>query len=568
MATAPMHHAFGEVNRVTYRRFRTPQMVLNKSRRICLASIALLGCSATRSLSAQRLSLASFVPLAGESEERLLLRQLLGPSDGDPRFFRSPSTLSRGADTVPRFSFSLIGPEFRLITNSALPFSLNTGSLWAGRGTSTIATLGVSIRLSRVRVLLAPQHTTTENRRFQVIPYSQSLVPARSVWANPFHPPASSIDLPYRFGDRPLRRVDAGQSSVTVDVPRATIGFATENVWWGPGIGNAIVLSNNAAGFPHLFARTRDGIRTRVGRFDAQWMLGQLRESNFFDADGTNDVRSLSGLLVAWTPSIDTTLSIGIARTVTAMSDRRTVAARALFDVFKSVGQPNTDTTRIQAGPRRDQLASFFARWMIPAAGVAAHVEWARFEEPRTLRDLLEFPGHSQAYTLGLQWARPVGHHRVLRLQAEGTNLEPDASIRVRPVATSYTSRAIMQGHTNRGKALGASIGPGSSSQQVGIDLFGRNFRIGAFATRIRWDDATLWEPIVPQVKNEDVSVMGGFRGSVTMRNTRLLVEYTQAVRIDYLYQDKIADPARGLHSGVDILNRTWSFTLSTGAGR
>ena len=59
-----------------------------------------------------------------------------------------------------------------------------------------------------------------------------------------------------------------------------------------------------------------------------------------------------------------------------------------------------------------------------------------------------------------------------------------------------------------------------------------------------------------------------GVRGSVSRRSARLLVEYTHAARLGYLYQDKISNPARGEHAGVDFINRTLSVTLSTFVGR
>jgi hypothetical protein len=514
-------------------------------------------------LSAQHVVTTPVVLLGSEAEERVRLRQLLGETGSGGFMLRSSSTLSpRALDRGWRLE--VFDPELRSITNSSIPFSLNDGPLWAGRGANSIVTAGLGLTVGSVRVIVAPQFVAAENQAFQVIPYPQNNAPRRSVWANPFHPPESSIDLPYRFGDASIRHADAGQSSLSIGVRHVSFGIATENLWWGPGVRNAIVLSNNAPGFPHAFVQTRNGVRTRIGTFDAQWILGQLHESDFFDTDRSNDLQSLSGLVVVWRPRSDSGLSLGIARTVFAPAEDRRVSPSAAFDVFRNVGRPNTDPDAIAKGPGPDQLFSLFGRWVFPSAGFETYVEWARFEEPISFRDFLEFPNHSQGYTLGLQWARPMARGATFRLQAEATYLEPDPSLRVRPVAMTYTSRSVVQGYTNRGKLLGASIGPGASSQWLSADVFGGAFRLGMFAGRIRWDNATLWLPIVPDVKNEDVSLMGGLRGSLQVFNARLTMEYTNTVRLDYLFQDKIADYARGTHSGVDINNRTLSIGLST----
>ena len=93
-------------------------------------------------------------------------------------------------------------------------------------------------------------------------------------------------------------------------------------------------------------------------------------------------------------------------------------------------------------------------------------------------------------------------------------------------------------------------------------------YRFCVFLERIRWDNATLWLPIVPQPKNEDISLLGGLRGSVTWKGARLGLEFTHAVRLDYLYQDRIANETQGTHAGVDLRNNTLALTLTTALGR
>ena len=508
---------------------------------------------------AQWISLGHLVQLGSDADERARNAHLQSGEGTAAYLIRSASSLSRAG---LQSKVSVFAPEFHMVTNSGLPFSMNDGPLWAGRGANAIVTAGVGVHVGRIRVTLAPQLVASENRAFQVIPYPQNDPAHRSVWANPFHPPPSSIDLPIRFGDRSIRRLDAGQSAVTVDLPAVSVGVATENLWWGPGVRNAIVLSNNAPGFPHAFVETRNGLRSSLGTFGAQWLVGRLRESDYFDADTSNNARSLSGVIIVWTPPWDSGLSLGASRTVFASARNARSAFANAFDVFRDAGHPNTDTSASAAGRGRDQLFSLFGRWVFPAVHFAAYAEWARFETPLSLRDFLEFPGHSQGYTAGLEWARPW-RGGTMRLQAEGTYLEPDPSLHVRPVGESYTSRSVVQGYTHRGESLGAAIGPGASSQWLAVDFFRPAFRIGVFGARIRWDNAVLWDPIVPQVKAEDVTIMGGLRAGVVFRGMQLAIAYTDAVRLDYLFQDKIEDPAHGTHDGVDIVNRTLSVTLS-----
>lgn len=515
-------------------------------------------------LPAQIVGVGAITSIGSESDERQRLSQISDTTRAGVRPFRSLSMLAPKRKSY----LTVLLPEARFVSNSALPYSLNDGAMWAGRGNNTIYTGGIAVHVRNVRLIVAPQITVSENDAFQTIPYPQHQSSPRNVWANPFHPAESSIDLPLRFGAARLNETDFGQSSLTVNVRGVGVGVSNENVWWGPGQQNAILLSNNAPGFAHAFVRTEDGLQTRAGRFDAQWLWGQLQESRFFDTDTTNDARSLNGLLVSYSPARFRGFSVGLSRLVISPMPDGRVRASDAFAVFRDVGHPNTNDADIANGLGSDQITAVSLRLIVPESRFESYAEWARFEFPRSLRDLMESPGHSQGYTVGLQWAREVRGGATLRLAGEGTFLEPDASIRLRPVATSYTSRSVVQGFTHRGQALGAAIGPGSSSQWLEADIFGSRFRFGGYFSRIRWDNATLWTPIVPQVKNEDVSILGGLKGSYTLGGTRVALEFSQAARLGYLFQDKIADYDRGTHSGVDILNRTLSITITTAVWR
>ena len=89
---------------------------------------------------------------------------------------------------------------------------------------------------------------------------------------------------------------------------------------------------------------------------------------------------------------------------------------------------------------------------------------------PHSIRELLEVPQNTQAYTIGLQWVNPQPSGGQLRLQGELTYLEQTQFTANRPTQDYYTGQAATQGFTERGQVLGAAIGPGASSQFVGAD--------------------------------------------------------------------------------------------------
>ena len=486
---------------------------------------------------AQQAGMPAAAVIGSDAEDLHRLAELVGTTPVTNLLLRATSrSVATRADTAP-LHFRLMLPDVHVVAASALPYSPNDGALRAARGLNTAITAGFVASIGPARLVVAPQFLAEQNRPYQVIQYPQNAVPGRSIWANPFHPLPESIDLPLRFGDQSHQRLDPGQSSLTLTLGGMEVGAATENLWWGPGIRNALVLSNNAAGFPHLLARPARPFNTPLGVIDFDAILGQLHESEYFDHDGSNDTRSLAGGALSWRPDERSGLQLGASR------------------------------LRMGGTAGHDQMSSLFGRWAFPTAGFETYFEWARFEDPTSLRDLLEFPNHAQGYTYGLQWARPVATHRTFRFQAEVSYLEPSASIRLRPVRTSYTSIAVPQGFTNRGEVLGAAIGPGSSSQWLAADVFQPRWHIGTFAGRIRYDDGTLFGPLVPELRRQDVTLLLGLRGGANVRGMGISIEYTDAARLNYLFQGYIDNGVLGTSKGIDIGNRVLSVTI-TPAGR
>ena len=508
--------------------------------------------------------------LASQAEDRLRVAQLLGQVDTEGYLLRTPSNLfSQTVEHDDSQSIVLLAPEIRGINNSHLPFSFNDGALWAGRGWNHLITIGARAKLGPLTLILAPDLIYQENVPFHFIPYPLDAFPKRTLHANPFHSDPQSIDYPLRFGTESLSEIDWGQSSITVDAGPLAFGFSTENAWWGPGIRNSILMSNQAAGVPRAFLRTREPIMTRLGEFEGLWILGQLKESDFFDGEPSNDFRTLNGIVLTFRPSFDPGLTLGMARTVFArsLSGGWFPDARAALDVLRPVGQPNVSDSSLVYHRRereRDQISSLFGRWVFAPHGVEIYGEWARFEEPSSIRDFLEFPQHSSGYTAGLQWVQSSKYQEArLRAQLEITNLEPSSTFRHRNPFSSYASWGVPQGYTHKGQILGASIGPGASSQWLALDRLASTWSAGVFASRIRWDTAAWLTSAVKRWGREDVSMFWGARGGVEVSGWELFMDISHGVRINYLFQTFIPDPVSGKAEGVDVANTSISVTLA-----
>ncbi|MCR4339238.1 MAG: capsule assembly Wzi family protein [Gemmatimonadaceae bacterium] len=511
--------------------------------------------------------------------DRERLAQMAGKPETVPMMLRSLSAIVSRTQPPERL-FGALPPELHLVNNSALPWSINDGDLWAGRGTSVRAGGGFFARFGRLQVVVAPELTYVANDSFELRkPYIESpgIPPDRSRWAFPWYLVGPySIDMPTRFGEGSISRISFGQSSALVGFSKYQFGVANENEWWGPGISNALILSNNAPGFPHFFLRTARPLNIPLGDLDVRWLVGGLAESFHFDPDSSNDIRSLSAAAVTLRLKRPAGLTIGAARSVWATSTGWGEIPLRWFDVLKSTGRPNNralnDSSLYPGG--RDQVYSLFARWLFPEAGLEVFTEWGRTEFPTSLHDFLVAPNHTQAYTIGLQWRRPGWTGDDLwRLHAENTMVEQGPTFRDRPLGVWYTSRTVIQGYTNRGQPLGAAVGPGSSGQNLKLEYMRPAWSFGLEAGRMRYnEDVRSISPILFHKRwcTHDIYLYWGPRATVRSRFGFAAFDFTLANRYHPWFQVQSGCP-RG-DAMVDIRNNTLRLTfapfMSKGARR
>jgi hypothetical protein len=507
--------------------------------------------------------------------DRMRLDQLRGKADLGGYLIRSASSLNAKPASRTWWAAALIAPEYYAANNTALPFSINDGAVWAGVGTSSRILAGLDLSAGPFRLILAPELVRAENDSFMIRDTARFYAPpigkdrVAGGFAFPWYAIGPySIDLPTRFGRKSIERLDAGQSTAMIDMYGIAAGISNENQWWGPGLRNALILSNNAPGFPHAFIRTSRPWKNQLGDVEARMLIGGLTESHYFDTTATNNVRSLSGLAVTLRPRAQKNLVIGAARAVYATTGGWDVVHHRAFDVLQPTGRPNNrplaDSALTPGG--RDQIFSLFARWVFPADGFEAWTEWSRLEFPISLKDLLIAPNHTQGYTLGFQYARPAFRESGrFRLQGELTSVEQGATFRDRPQGVYYTSRRVIQGYTQMGQPLAAGIGPGASGQWAAADYLEPAWSVGLFAGRIRWNEDFHSTYVFPKYLgycSHDVSVFPGARASAGSRFGYISADIAFGNRLDAFFQEQSGCP-KG-NSVLDIRNRTITVTIGT----
>ena len=495
-------------------------------RRLCLGCAAALPLAAGCLVAQTQAALFRLGSPDDQRDRRLsVLRDSVAPARRLMQSMSSRTTLT--PDSGGRLRMFTFVPDIQLTYNSTFPWSLNDGAMWAGRGVTTQMSAGVGLAWKRLRVVLAPTFWRAANDAYD-LPTDPEIVPPiptpRNRYGSPYHWFSRSMDLPRRFGPSTFVATDLGTSAAWLTWHYVEAGLANEQEWWGPGLQNALLLSNNAAGFGHAFVRTPHPLQTPLGAVDARYLVGTLTTSRFFeDGTPTSPARSIASAIVTIMPRRATGLTVGVARMVIGtMGERPDILGRPL-DVFRNVARPNarpaSDPTQI---PGRDQLFELFGHYAPPGAGIELWYEWGRSEQPRSVSDLLADPGHTQAFTAGIQALRRLNAAWMLGVQLEHTQTEQSSSYRERPTGSWYTSRSVIQGFTQRGQVLGAAVGPGANSQFLAVDGYASRLSIGAFIGRTRWDDDafyTIPKPNGNGLCKHDVSLYGGVRSTLRTRS-------------------------------------------------
>jgi hypothetical protein len=275
-----------------------------------------------------------------------------------------------------------------------------------------------------------------------------------------------AADLPSRFGNQAYSKLHWGQSSIRITFDPVSIGLSNENLWWGPGIQNSLLMSNTAEGFKHLTLNTTRPVKTPVGSFEAQIVAGRLDRSGF-NAGLPNDWRYLSGLVFSYQPKWVPGLFLGLTRSFQIYNKDMDGSFGDIFPFFQAFQKIKTN----EDAKRRDQLASLFARWVLPAARAEVYVEYGLNDHSFNTRDFLMSPEHSRAYMLGMKKLIPYKQRKdeFIQFAAEITHMQQSIDRTVRDAGEWYMHHQVLNGYTHRGEVLGSGIGPGGNFQSMNV---------------------------------------------------------------------------------------------------
>ena len=361
------------------------------------------------------------------------------------------------------------------------PYSINDGAMIPAKGFQSIASAGVFAKIGPLSIQLRPEYVYAQNSAFPTFPEEHSV----NVWSE-WYEFNANIDLPEKFGDLPYSKFNWGQSSVRLDAGPVSLGVSNENLWWGPGYRNSLLMTNTAPGFKHFTLNTSKPIKTPIGSFEFQLVVGRLDSSGFYQAvpdtnnpgyrsyyshPKPNDWTYFNGLVVTWQPRWVKGLFLGAARSFQVYHKDQGTRFSDYLPVISPLTKNDAGNDVVEES-KSNQLASLFMRWLWLKERAEVYIEFGRDDHAWNLRDFFLEPEHSSAWVAGFRKMIPFNHKpdQFIQVGLELTHMENSrVGMLYRSSGPWYLHSNVKVGYTQQGQLLGAGIGPGSNLQTLDI---------------------------------------------------------------------------------------------------
>lgn len=446
-----------------------------------------------------------------------------------------------------RGSLQLLPLSLQTEWNHRYPYPVASQHI-PNRGWQTFASGGVYLEAGPLEVKVLPEY----------------------IWAqNKFYDPGINktvyTEYEERFGDGPYKRFLPGQSSVRLNAGPVSVGYSTENIWWGPGQFNALLFSNNAFGFEHLTFNTRRPIKTFLGHFETQVIVGHLKGSDFHSNVSNvnlikylNENRYLNAFILTYQPKWTPGLSLGISRSFQQHVSFRGNSFGDYFPIFAPFQKVKTGFDIDLEG--RDQQATVFFRWAVPEAQVEFYFEFGRRDHEATWRGVWLNPEHARAFLFGLNKLFPVSDGAHIQTRFEVFHQQESINILVRyPGNTGFINWGghlpIVTGFTHKGQMIGPGIGPGSNVQTLETAWVKGVKKIGVRFDRLnRYQDSFVkkFNDVTPEQRWVDLAL--GAIVEWKFKNLLISSNFTFINSLNYQWQMESVDSSV-FPKGKDVVN-------------
>ncbi len=443
------------------------------------------------------------IPVGTFEDQELRSKQLLGLYDSTVSFaVRSLITDPNARMNWKRPIMKILPVTLTQQFNSHHPYGWNDGAMISAKGYQSFISAGIYGSFGPLDIQLQPEYVFAANTNYE----NNTSYGSKSTGS--------------------FSRLFAGQSAISLSAGAFSLGYTTQNIWWGPGVRSSLLMSNNAPGFGHFFFKTRKPLKTAIGSFEWQLIGGQLNSNNKLAYENqhlmpntlASKSRYLSGLVISYQPKWVPGLFLGFTRSVQTYSAYNSSSNLGAFERYipvlaLAVQKKNNlgdDTLN------RDQLASFFMRWVLPKAQIEFYVEYGFNDYGLNTRDYLLGPSHSAAHIAGIKKIMPLPKKASLELGLEITQMSQSPDWIVRNSGNWYEHGQVVEGYTNQNQILGSGAGFGANVQSIKATLIKGETQLGLLIERVERDPQSrpnkwidLGIGVLPQWKYKNMLISG-----------------------------------------------------------
>jgi hypothetical protein len=362
--------------------------------------------------------------------------------------------------------------------NSFRPYGWNNGSMIMSKGVQSRISTGVLYTSKLFELNFQPEFVSAANRHYL------------------------TSELYGAAPHGPYNKMFLGQSYAEIKMGKLAFGFSNENLWLGPGLNSALIISNNAPGFGHMYFGTKSPIRSPVGDFELKLIAAGLDQDSLLSSEAYHHQsvkfsrrwRYFSGVTLSYQPRFIPGLYVGFNRMIQFYNDKNDTSAVSFFNRYVPAASAffkKKIYTQLDAQGQddaQDQVASVFMRFLMPKEKFEIYFEYGYNDFKANLRDFIQDVQHSTAFVLGFKKLFPSRNHYTYSIAGEIVQMSQSNTYLVRNAANWYVSRALPEGLTQFNQILGAGSGVGNNVQSVQLERINGPKRIGFKLLRIQND--------------------------------------------------------------------------------
>ncbi|MDH5610421.1 MAG: capsule assembly Wzi family protein, partial [Cyclobacteriaceae bacterium] len=284
-----------------------------------------------------------------------------------------------------------------------------------------------------------------------------------------------------------------GDSYLKLNYKKIGFGISTENLWWGPGQFNSLIMTNNAAGIPHLSLQTEEPVNIKIGTVESRFIMGRLTDSGLpatdptylfqnksYNVDKPNDTRIINGLSVSYQPKWISGLFLGFSSTIQQYR-QQVLYQQNYLPLLRDLFMKNSPLFDAQS--IIDKNASVYMKWRMKNSSV--YCEIGNFDDNFSWLHPARANGTGYGYILGFSRYQHLKNKKSsLLFQAEITDLQQPPHHSSSNLTSWYIHDQIRHGYTQKGQIIGAGIGPGGNLQTLALSYISHKYSIGTLVER------------------------------------------------------------------------------------